>query len=56
MTTLLQTLLNLLRPAPAGAFVVPGALMDSAQARAGHNPAHARELRRAAVAALRVVR
>lgn len=55
MTAFFQSLLALLRPAPRE-FGVPSALMASAQTSAGQNPRHARELRRAAVAALRVVR
>ena len=40
-------------PAPAG---VARRLMESAEARAGHSPEQAQELRRAAYAYLRVVR
>ena len=56
MIAFFQNLISMLRAAPRGDFGVPSALMDSAQARAGQNPRHARELRSAAVAALRVAR
>ena len=56
MTAFFQNLMSMLRAAPRGDFGVPKALMGSAQASAGHNPRYARELRSAAVAALRVVR
>jgi hypothetical protein len=56
MIAFLQTIVSALRAAPRGAFAHSRSLLESAGQRAGRNPRHARELRRAALAALRVVR
>jgi hypothetical protein len=59
MYTLLAQIARFLTPAEAGVDCEPGTaqrLMESAEARAGHDQRAARELRSAAVAYLRVVR
>jgi hypothetical protein len=55
MYTLLAQIARFMSPAPAPAGVARR-LLESAEARAGHSPQQARELRRAAFAYLRVVR
>jgi hypothetical protein len=57
MYTLFAQIARLLTPEPSPAQPDTALrLMESAEARAGRNPRQARELRRAAVAYLRVVR
>lgn len=55
MYALLAQIARLVSPAPASVGVARR-LLESAEARAGHSQEQAQELRRAAVAYLRVVR
>lgn len=56
MLTALASFIDLLQRVPATGADLPRRLFESAEARAGQDPRHAQELRRAACAALRVVR
>jgi hypothetical protein len=56
MFALIARLAQLLRAPANDGGAVANRLLASADRRAGRNPRHARELRRAALASLRVVR